>query len=273
MEFLSDIYKYQYLLNVLIVCILSGVICGVVGTYIVSRRMVFLAGGITHASFGGIGIALYSGFNPIIGALAFAICSSLGVEYCNQRGKIREDSAVGVIWSLGMAIGALFISLRPGYTSGDLSSYLFGSILSVTQGDVIAISIVTTLLVIGAILWLNTIMLVTFDSDFAKSKGVHTKVISYIMAIVTAIAIVLSIRVMGIVLLISLLSLPVIIADMMAKSYRKIVIIAPIIAVVANVVGLIFSYYYEIPPGTAIIFILTFALIIVKVLTLSRHKS
>ncbi|MFI3278907.1 MAG: metal ABC transporter permease [Rikenellaceae bacterium] len=273
MDFITDIFKYQYLLNALLAALLSGIVCGVVGSYIVSRRMVFLSGGITHASFGGIGIALYAGANPSIGALIFAVGSSLGIEWANQRGKIREDSAIGIIWSLGMAIGALFMSLREGYTSGDLSSYLFGSILTVTSSDVVALAVATLMIVLGTILFLHSVMLVAFDGDFAKSRGVNTKLISYIMAVVTAVAIVLSIQIMGIVLLISLLSLPVVIADMLSKSYRSIVILAPIIAVAGNVGGLILSYYCEIPPGTAIIFILTFMLIAIKVVTLSRYKK
>ncbi len=273
MDFITDILKYQYLLNALLAAVLSGIVCGVVGSYIVSRRMVFLSGGITHASFGGIGIALYAGVNPSLGALIFAAGSSLGIEWANQKGKIRQDSAIGIIWSLGMAIGALFMSLREGYTSGDLSSYLFGSILTVTSSDVVALAIVTLVIILGTILFLHSVMLVAFDGDFAKSRGVNTKLISYIMAVVTAVAIVLSIQIMGIVLLISLLSLPVVIADMLSKSYRLIVILAPIIAVMGNVGGLILSYYCEIPPGTAIIFILTFMLIAIKVVTLSRYKK
>ncbi|MFR9523127.1 MAG: metal ABC transporter permease [Rikenellaceae bacterium] len=273
MDFLTDIFQYQYLANAFLAAILSGVVCGIIGSYIVSRRMVFLAGGITHASFGGIGIALFLGSNPIIGAMIFAVGSSLGIEWANEKGKIREDSAIGIIWSLGMAIGALFMSLRPGYTSGDLSAYLFGSILTVTSADVAALGVVTLVVVAGALFFLHQVMLVAFDKDFAKSKGVSTRLVSYIMATITAVAIVLSIRIMGIVLLISLLSLPVVIADMISKSYRSIVIIAPIIATIGNVGGLVFSYYCEIPPGTAIIFILSFMLIAVKVVTLSRQKK
>ena len=103
-------------------CILSGITCGIVGTYIVARRMVFLCGGITHASFGGLGIAFYYGFNPLAGALCFAGISAVGIEWAARRGKIREDSAIGIIWSVGMAVGALFMTLRPGYAS-DLTSY------------------------------------------------------------------------------------------------------------------------------------------------------
>lgn len=120
MEFFSDLIQYGYLSNALAACVLSGITCGVIGTYVVCRRMVFLAGGITHSSFGGLGIAFYLGTDPIAGAMIFAVLSALGIEWAGSRGRIREDSAIGIIWSVGMAVGALFMSLRPGYTSGDL---------------------------------------------------------------------------------------------------------------------------------------------------------
>ena len=139
MEFINDILQYNYLSNALIACILSGITCGIIGTYIVARRMVFLCGGITHASFGGLGIAFYLGANPILGATVFAVLSALGIEWSNSRSKIRPDSAIGMVWGIGMAIGALFISLRPGYTSGDMANFLFGSIITVTESDIMAL--------------------------------------------------------------------------------------------------------------------------------------
>ena len=150
MEFFGDLFQYGYLSNALAACILSGITCGIAGTYVVCRRMVFLAGGITHASFGGLGIAFYLGTDPIAGAMLFAVLSALGIEWAGSRGRIREDSAIGIIWSVGMAVGALFMSLRPGYTSGDLSAYLFGSIITVTRGDVAGLAVLTFLLLIGA---------------------------------------------------------------------------------------------------------------------------
>lgn len=272
MEFFSDLIQYNYLSNALAACILSGITCGLVGTYIVCRRMVFLAGGITHASFGGLGIAFYLGVNPIAGAMLFATLSSLGIEWAGSRGRIREDSAIGIIWSVGMAVGALFMSLRPGYTSGDLSAYLFGSIVTVTQGDVVALAVLTLFIVLGALLWLRPVMYVAFDRDFARSRGIPTRLISYLMSILIAVTIVLSIRIMGIVLLISLLTLPVVIVNTLSRSYRTIALCAPIVAVVGNVAGLVVSYNFEVPPGAAIIFTLTLTLIVVKLLTLRSKK-
>lgn len=268
MEFFNDLLQYGYLSNALTACVLSGIACGIVGTYVVCRRMVFLAGGITHASFGGLGIAFWMGANPIGGALVFAILSALGIEWAGSRGRIREDSAIGIIWSVGMAVGALFMSLRPGYTSGDLSAYLFGSIITVTREDVIALAALTLLILVGAALWLRPVMYVAFDREFARSRGIRTRVISYLMAALVAVTIVLSIRIMGIVLLISLLTMPVVIVNAFTRSYRRIAAAAPVVAVAGNVAGLAASYHFEVPPGAAIIFTLTLTLIGVKLLTL-----
>lgn len=268
MDFLNDLLQYGYLSNALTACVLSGIACGIVGTYVVCRRMVFLAGGITHASFGGLGIAFWMGANPIGGALVFAVLSALGIEWAGSRGRIREDSAIGIIWSVGMAVGALFMSLRPGYTSGDLSAYLFGSIITVTREDVIALAVLTLLILVGAALWLRPVMYVAFDREFARSRGIRTRVISYLMAALVAVTIVLSIRIMGIVLLISLLTMPVVIVNAFTRSYRRIAAAAPVVAVAGNVAGLVASYHFEVPPGAAIIFTLTLTLIGVKLLTL-----
>ncbi|MCI7139556.1 metal ABC transporter permease [Alistipes sp.] len=272
MEFFNDLLQYGYLSNALTACVLSGIACGIVGTYVVCRRMVFLAGGITHASFGGLGIAFWMGANPIGGALVFAVLSALGIEWAGSRGRIREDSAIGIIWSVGMAVGALFMSLRPGYTSGDLSAYLFGSIVTVTRQDVVSLAVLTLLLLVGAALWLRPVMYVAFDREFARSRGIHTRVISYLMAALVAITIVLSIRIMGIVLLISLLTMPVVIVNAFTRSYRRIAAGAPAVAVAGNVAGLVASYHFEVPPGAAIIFTLTLTLIGVKLLTLHRKN-
>ena len=273
MEFFSDLIHYGYLSNALAACVLSGITCGVVGTYVVCRRMVFLAGGITHASFGGLGIAFWLGADPIGGALLFAVLSALGIEWAGSRGRIREDSAIGIIWSVGMAVGALFMSLRPGYTSGDLAAYLFGSIVTVTRGDVLALAWLTLLILLGALLWLRPVMYVAFDREFARSRGIPTRTISYLMAALAAATIVLSIRIMGIVLLISLLTMPVAIVNALSKSYRTIALGAPLVAVAGNVAGLVASYNFEVPPGAAIIFTLTLTLITVKLLPLRNKKA
>lgn len=272
MEFFYDIFEYQYLANALLAAIFAGITCGIVGTYVVARRMVFLCGGITHASFGGLGIALYAGVNPIGGALIFATLSAMGIEWASDKGKIREDSAIGIIWSIGMAIGALFMSLTPGYTSGDLAGYMFGSIVTVTTQDIIVLGIFTLLCVIGTILWWRPIMYLAFDRDFAASQGIASRAASYVLTVIVAITIVLAIRIMGIVLLLSLFTIPAVTANIISKSYAKITLLSAAIAVCGAVGGLVASYNWEIPPGTCIIFILTVALIAAKLLSLRSKK-
>ena len=264
MEFFYDIARYAYLHNALAACILSGIACGIMGTYVVCRRTVFLAGGITHASFGGLGIAFYLGLNPIAGAL--------GIEWAGNRGRIREDSAIGIIWSVGMALGVLFMSLRPGYTSGDLAGYLFGSIVTVSGADVAALAVLTALVVAGAALWLRPVMYVAFDREFARSQGIATQTVSYLMAALTAVTIVLAIRVMGIVLLISLMTVPAVTMNTLSKSFRTIAFGSAVLGALGGVAGLAVSYQWELPSGVAIIFVLTASLIVAKLLSL-RHES
>ncbi len=272
MEFFYDIFEYQYLANAFMAAVFAGITCGIVGTYVVARRMVFLCGGITHASFGGLGIALYAGVNPIGGAMIFAILSAMGIEWASDKGKIREDSAIGIIWSIGMAVGALFMSLTPGYTSGDLASYMFGSIVTVTSQDIIMLGIFTLLCTIGTLLWWRPVMYLAFDRNFATSQGIASRTATYLLTIIVAITIVLAIRIMGIVLLLSLFTLPAVTANTLTKSYAKITLLAAIIGVVGAVGGLIMSYNWEIPPGTCVIFILTIALIAAKLLSLRSKK-
>ncbi|MBR4853225.1 MAG: metal ABC transporter permease [Alistipes sp.] len=273
MEFFIDILRYDYLANALLAAILAGITCGIVGTYIVSRRMVFLCGGITHASFGGLGIAFYLGLNPILGASIFAVLSALGIEWASDKGRMREDSAIGIIWSIGMAVGALFMSITPGYTSGDLASYMFGSIITVTQQDITLLATVTALCLVGAIFFSRPIMYIAFDRSFSASQGIATQLISYVMSMVVAITIVLAIRIMGIVLLLSLFTIPVVAANSFTKSYTAITLWASVIGVFGAVIGLIVSYNWEVPPGVSIIFTLTIALFGAKLLSLRSKKK
>ena len=135
---LADLLSFQFFQNALWASLLSAIVCGIIGAYIVVRRIVFISGGITHASFGGLGLGLYLGINPIVTACLTAVLSALGIEKLSQTNKLHEDSAIASIWALGMALGVLFMHLTPGYTTG-LSSYLFGNILLVSSLDLIAL--------------------------------------------------------------------------------------------------------------------------------------
>lgn len=272
MEFFSAIATYDFLADALLAAILSGVACGIVGTYVVTRRMVFLSGGITHASFGGIGIAYHFGLNPIGGAMIFAILSALGIEWAGTKGRMREDSAIGIVWSLGMAIGILFVFATPGYAP-NLMSFLFGDVLTVTHSSIVALAVLVGALVLVMALWWRPIMYASFDREYARSQRVNAGAILTAMTVLTAITIVLSIRIVGIVLLISLLTIPAVIVGSLTKSYPKIIVGAALLAVVGNVAGIWAAYKMDFPVGATTIILLGIALFIVKLLTLpSRSK-
>lgn len=273
----QDIATYEHLSDAFIACILSAITCGIVGSYVVARRMVFLSGGITHASFGGLGLAIYAGFNPLLGALLFASVASVCVEFASRRGNIREDSAIGIIWSVGMALGALFMSLTPGYAV-ELPSYLFGSISLVDGNDIKWLVMLMIAVVVGAMVYGRKIMYMTFDEEYARSQGMPTTLVAYTMSIVVAITIVLSIKVMGIVLLMSLVTIPTVVANTLTKDYRLITLVAVAVAVVCNIAGFVMSYEVElpsgggIPTGSCIIFLLSVTLLVVKLFdALRRH--
>ena len=270
-EIIIDILSYDFLMRALIASILSGITCGIVGCYVVARRMVFLSGGITHASFGGLGMALYGGFDPLLGSLSFAALSSMGIEFASRRGRIREDSAVGIIWALGMAVGVVFMSLRPGYST-DLTSYMFGNILLVNDSDIEYLAWLTLFVTLGSILLLRKLMFVTFDEVYAKSQGINQALIAYIMSIVVAVTIVLSIKVMGIILLLSLMTIPAVVANTLTKDYRWMALWSAVVAVLGNVAGFIISYEWDLPTGSCIIFTLVAMLICVKILSLCRNR-
>ena len=273
----EDIVAYEHLADAFVACLLTAVTCGIVGSYVVARRMVFLSGGITHASFGGLGMAIYAGFNPLLGALLCASVASVGVEFASRQGRIREDSAIGIIWSVGMALGALFMSLTPGYAV-ELPSYLFGSISLVDSNDIQWLTMLMIAIVIGAVIWGRKIMYMTFDEEFARSQGLPVGVIAYVMSVVVAVTIVLSIKVMGIVLLMSLVTIPTVVANTITKDYRLITLLAVVTALVCNIAGFVMSYEIElpngggIPTGSCIIFLLSAMLFSVKLFDMVRRR-
>ncbi len=273
MTFFEAIATYGFLADALLAAVLSGIACGIVGTYVVTRRMVFLSGGITHASFGGIGIAYHFGLNPIGGAMVFAILSALGIEWAGTKGRIREDSAIGIVWSLGMAVGTLFIFATPGYAP-NLMSFLFGDVLTVGRANIVALAVLVALLIVVFLLWYRPVMWASFDREYARSQGVKADAILMLMTILAAVTIVLSIRIVGIVLLISLLTVPTVIAMSLTKSYPKIILLSSILAVVGNVIGIWVAYEVNFPVGATTIILLGMTLFIVKLLTLSsRNRS
>jgi zinc transport system permease protein len=263
----TNIFQYSFIIKGLLGAVFASITAGLAGTYVVSKRMVFLSGGITHASFGGIGIGYFIGINPVIGAAVFGILSALGVEYLSVRQKIREDSAIGILWAFGMAIGIIFIYLTPGYTP-NLMSYLFGSILTVSNADIIALGTMSVILILYFGIFYRTILYISFDEVFARTYSSYVDIIKYITTSLIALTIVLNIRMAGVVLVISLLTIPPNIAMLFTRVYFRIVLWSIVAGFIGTATGYAISYYAGIPVGATIIFTLVIIWVLVKITTL-----
>lgn len=259
----GSIFQYEFIVKGLLGAVFASITAGIAGTYIVTRRMVFLSGGITHASFGGIGIGYFAGINPVLGAAVFGILSALGIEYLSVRQKIREDSAIGILWAFGMAVGIIFIYLTPGYTP-NLMSFLFGSILTVTSSDLIALGILSLVLVLFFSVFYRTILYISFDEAYARTYSSYVNIFKYFTTALMAVTIVLNIRMAGVVLVISLLTIPPNIAMLFTKTYSSIIIWSVIISFAGTTAGYAISYFAGIPVGATIIFTLVVIWIVTK---------
>ncbi len=247
-----DILQYTFFQNALIAILLMSIVTAFIGTYIVTRRMTFIAGGITHASFGGLGIGYFAGISPTLSAAIFAILSALGIEHLSHRGNIRPDSAIAVFWALGMAIGIIFIYLTPGYTPG-LTEFLFGNILTITHTDLITFAAFTFPALLFFIIFYKPILYAAFDGDFARTRGIKVDTINTCMTLLIALAIVLSIQLIGIMLLISVLTLPQIIAENFTHKFSNLILLSGAICLLASLTGLIISTMIAIPTGAGIV--------------------
>jgi zinc transport system permease protein len=263
MQDILSLFQYQFFQNALMAAILASALAAMIGTYIVSRKVVFISGGITHASFGGIGMAYYFGLNPFLGAVVFAVASSLGIEWIATRGKIREDSAIAILWSLGMALGIIFVFLTPGYTP-NLMSFLFGSILSVGMSDIMVLGIVLLFTALFFVIFFRPIVYTAFDPEFARTRGLPVTLVRNIMAVLVAIAIVLSIRVMGIILVLSIFTIPQNTALLFSGKFSGIIKGSVLFGICGSVIGLITAAVFDIPGSAAIIFILTLQFLVAK---------
>jgi len=266
-----DLFEYTFFQNALYASLLISILSAIIGTYIVSRKNVFISGGITHASFGGIGIAYYMGLNPFLGAAIFAILTGTGIEWISNKGKMREDSAIAILWSLGMALGIIFVFLTPGY-SPNLMSFLFGSILSVSIADVYMILALTLVTAIFFLLYYRPILYSAFDAEFSTINGMKVAVFRYAMAILVSLAIVVSIRAMGIILVLSIFTIPQTTAMLYTHQFRKIMGLSILFGLLGSIIGLFAAYAMNIPSGATIIFSLTIQYLSLKSVHLIRLK-
>ena len=249
-----DILGYEFFQNAIIGSLLASIVCGIVGTYIVTRRLVFISGGITHASFGGIGIGVYFGLSPVLSAMAFAVACACGVQYMSEKGGVREDSAIALFWTLGMSIGVICCFMTPGVMP-DLPSYLFGNILTISRADlwILFANMIVVVVVFAA--FFRYIVAISFDPVFSRSQGLPVRALEYMMIVLIAITIVSALRIVGIVLAMSLLTIPQITANLLTSKYIPIIFLSILFSVIFCLSGLAFSYFLNVPSGASIILV------------------
>ena len=246
--------EYTFFQNALVGSLLACILCAMVGTFVVTKRNVIAGGGMAHASLGGVGLGAYFGFPPLVGAAAFALASGLGIELLSRRRAVREDSAVAMVWTLGMSIGILFAFLAPGFMT-DLPSYLFGDVLSVTMTDIVVMGLLTIVAATFFALCIGAIVTVAYDRDFAVTQGLPVKSIETAMTCLTALTIVGCLHIVGIVLVISLLSVPQMTAGIFVKTFRAMIFLSVLFGYAGCVGGLCLSYALNVPSGAAIILV------------------
>jgi zinc transport system permease protein len=253
--------SFTFIQHAIIAGVLVSFAAGIVGSLIVVNRLVFLAGGIAHASYGGIGLAVYFGLPIFLGASLFALLTALFIALLSLHSKHRTDTFIGVFWAVGMAIGILLIDLTPGYNV-DLAAYLFGSILSVSKEELYFMGIFLIILIAVVLFLYRDILAVSYDTQYAKLSGIHTTFIYTLILMLSALSIVIAIKVVGIILVIALLTIPVYIAEKFSTTLMGMMLYSGLLATLFTLIGLILSYHLNLSSGASIILVSTLSLVL-----------
>ncbi len=257
-----DILSLDFFQNALIASILVSISCGILGVYVVINRMVFLSGGIAHGAYGGVGIAFFLGFEPLLGGGVFALLLAFLIGLITLKNKQNTDAIIGAIWALGMAIGIIFTDITPGYNV-DLMSYLFGAILSVSQIDITAMASVSGVVILVSLLLYRKLQAMSFDSEFALLRGIRVNILYFLLLALVALCIVVSVRTVGLILVIALLTIPPFIAQLFSKHLSSMIILSTLISCFFCLSGLFISYFLNVSSGASIILLASCAFFLV----------
>jgi len=249
-----EILQYEFMRNALAAGVLASVACGIIGVLIVVKKIVSISGGISHAAFGGIGLGYLMGFDPILGALFFALASALGMGVLRERTRMSEDAAVGILWVTGMSLGVVFIGLAPGYAP-DLFSYLFGSILTVPFLDLVVMAALDIVILLVVFLLYEEFMAISFDESFATAAGVPVGRIYMVLLSLVALSVVVLIRIVGVILVIAMLTVPATIAWQFSHRLKEMMAISVLVSAIFTTEGLWLSYVFDLASGATIVLV------------------
>ena len=264
--------SYDFLRHAVLAGLLASVLCGVVGTFVVVKRLVFLAGGVAHAAFGGLGVCYFLGIDPRIGAVAVAVVSALALAGPGRERGRSHDAVIGILWAVGMALGVVFLYKSPGYAP-NLMAYLFGDILTVGAADVALTFGLVVVVVALFLLFFKESVALAFDEEFAAVQGVPVRWAMIVLMLLAALSVVFLIQLVGILLVIALLTIPPVIGLRLAHSFPAVVGLSIAIGVVMTQVGLALSYLYDLPSGPAIVLVGALLLLVVAVVQRAGSRS
>ncbi|MCF7853399.1 MAG: metal ABC transporter permease [Candidatus Pacebacteria bacterium] len=253
-DFFHAVASYGFLQNAVLAGLLASLACGVIGTYVVVKRIAFISGGIAHAVLGGMGIAYFFGGRPLLGAIPAALLSAVIIGWVSLRAREREDTIIGALWAVGMAVGIMFIYKTPGY-SADLFSYLFGNILMVSAENVWLVGVLDAVIILLVVMFFKGFTAVCFDEEFARVQGLNVDVLYIFLLCLVALTVVILVQVVGIVMVIALLTLPAAIAGQWLRGLRHMMIGACAAGMLFTQSGLAVSYTYDLPAGATIVLI------------------
>ena len=254
--YMMELLHSEFMSNAIAAGILASIACGIIGVYVVVKRIVFISGGIAHASFGGVGLGYYLDINPIFGVLPFSIASALSMGLVSKRSKIPEDTAIGILWALGMSIGIIFVSLTPGYAP-NLMTYLFGNILTVPFSDVLLMLTLDTVIILVVYSFYKEFLALCFDEEFTEVLGVPAERLYLVLLCLIALTVVVLIRVVGIILVIALLTIPAALSRQFTSDLKKMMMLAILFGAVFSIGGICLSYIYDVPSGATIVLVMS----------------
>ncbi|MEL7645111.1 MAG: metal ABC transporter permease [Anaerolineaceae bacterium] len=257
-NFLREVLSYEFMRNALLAGVIVSAACGVIGTLVVLNRIVFISGGIAHAAYGGVGIAYFLNLNPLWGAVGFSLLSSLAMGYVYRKEKARADTIIGVMWALGMALGIIFVGLSPGYKA-DLMSYLFGSILAVSTGDLWLMLVIAVVVLAFVLVFYRLLLAISYDETFSTVRNIPVGELSMAMIVLIGLTVVITMRVVGLILVIALLTIPPAIASLFMHEMRGIMILSTGLSLLFTISGLLISYALNLPSGAVIILVASLA--------------
>ena len=271
-SFLEVVSSQSFMQNAIAGGILASVACGAIGSYVVVKKIGYLAGGIAHAVLGGMGIAYYLGRSPIEGALVSAIVFAFILGWVSLRMQQQEDTIIGALWAGGMAVGILFISQTPGYNV-DLMSFLFGNILMIASEDLYWIAGLDLIILVIVFLFYKQFIAVSFDEEFARLRGIPVERFYLLFLSLVALTVVILIQIVGLILVIALLTLPAAIAGLYVRSLSLMMILAALFGMIFTTGGLAISYQPDLPPGPTIILLAGAFYLVSLILNRIKRKS